>query len=63
MIEKYYTIEDIKNILQLNSKSTAYKLVNTPGFPKMKIGRSIRINPKKFEEYMEEHSEEEIILM
>ena len=61
-MDKMYTIDDVQEIFGLKSKSTTYKLVNSDDFPKMKIGRAIRVHPKKLEEYIDKHSNDNIIL-
>lgn len=49
--EKYLTVNDIKDILGIGI-NRAYELVNQPDFPKIKIGKSIRIPQSKFEQFM-----------
>lgn len=51
MEEIFLTPNDIQDILQL-SKNTAYRLINLKDFPKIKIGRNIRIPKSSFYEYM-----------
>lgn len=48
---EYYTVAEIQEILKLGKKKT-YALVNQKDFPKLKIGRSIRIPKQEFEEFM-----------
>lgn len=48
---EYYTVSEIQEILKLGKKKT-YALVNQKDFPKLKIGRSIRIPKQEFEEFM-----------
>lgn len=61
VIHSYYTLQDIQDIFKI-SKQSAYRLVNTPDFPKLKIGKSIRIHPLKLQEYIENHMTGTIIL-
>lgn len=51
MTEKYLTVQDVQNILSL-SRTQSYALVNQNGFPKIKIGNSIRIPQLEFEKYL-----------
>lgn len=46
-----YTIKDIMRILSI-SKSSAYRLANTDGFPCVRIGKLIRIEKDAFENWM-----------
>lgn len=51
---RFLTLCDLRGILHIG-KTTAYKLVNQDGFPKVYIGRKILIPSKKFYSYMENH--------
>lgn len=51
MDEEYLTPKDIKKILGFSEKKT-YAMINQLDFPKIKIGRDIRIPKSKFEEFM-----------
>ena len=51
MADKYLTVQDVQNILSL-SRTQSYALVNQNGFPKIKIGNSIRIPQLEFEKYL-----------
>ena len=46
----FYTVEDIQDILHI-SRSTAYNLVNQDDFPKLFIGKQIRIPEEAFEKW------------
>lgn len=48
---EYYTVAEVQEILKLGRKN-AYALVNQPDFPKLRIGRSIRIPKQEFEQFM-----------
>lgn len=50
-MDAFYTPKDIEKILQI-SKNTAYKLINLPDFPKIYIGKNIRIPKRLFEEFI-----------
>lgn len=49
--DNYITVKDIAEKLHCSEKK-AYQIVNQPGFPKIKIGRSILIPENKFNEFM-----------
>ena len=53
--KRTYTVEDIQSILGV-TRTTAYRLVNSNQFRIIKIGRSIRIPVKAFEEWLEGNS-------
>ena len=53
--KRTYTVEDIQNILGV-TRTTAYRLVNSNQFRVIKIGRSIRIPVKAFDEWLEGNS-------
>jgi excisionase family DNA binding protein len=56
-MEKCYRAEDIGRILQV-SKPTVYKLIGQPDFPKILVGRTIRIPVTAFERWLDEKSRE-----
>lgn len=45
------TIQDIQDRLKIK-KSKAYQLVNTPGFPAIRIDSMIRVPEDKFEKWL-----------
>lgn len=45
------TVNDIRDILSI-SRTQAYTLVNQNGFPKIKIGSTIRVPESEFNKYM-----------
>lgn len=47
-----YRVEDIAKILNI-SRTTAYKLVNEGHFHSVRIGNSIRISKKSFDEWLD----------
>lgn len=62
MSEKYLTVQDVQNILSL-SRTQSYALVNQNGFPKIKIGKSIRIPESEFDKYMKHFWGKEIYII
>lgn len=50
--KRAYTVSDIQDILSIG-KNAAYDLVNSGKFKVLKIGKSIRIPKKSFDEWME----------
>lgn len=52
MRERYLTVKDLQEKLKI-SRSKAYRLVSQPDFPKLKIGRDIRIPETQLEEFLE----------
>ena len=52
MVEEYYMVKDVAKILKI-SRHKAYRLVDQPDFPKIRLGRDIRIPKSKFERFME----------
>lgn len=51
---KLLTVKDIQKSLQV-SQDMAYKLVNTNGFPAIKIGRAIRIPEDEFDKWVKKY--------
>ena len=50
--KKTYTVDEIQDMLNI-SRTTAYNLVNLNLFKTLRIGRSIRILKKSFDEWLE----------
>lgn len=48
------TVEELQEYLKI-SRSKAYELANTVGFPTLRIGRAIRIPKDKLEEWIKEN--------
>lgn len=46
-----YTVEEIRSLLNIG-KSSAYKLVNDPPFPVLKIGNAIRVPKEAFNKWL-----------
>lgn len=55
------TVKDVQSQLGV-SYSTACKVVNNNGFPKVKIGRRILIPQEEFEKYIKKHVGTTIII-
>ncbi len=49
------TVKDIQEMFQIK-KDLAYKLVNTKGFPKIKIGREIRVPKQALKEWIKSYT-------
>lgn len=47
----YLTPKDLETMFGM-SYSTVYKLMHSPGFPFVQIGKSIRVNPSNLNEYL-----------
>lgn len=47
------TVKDLQAILKM-SRTKTYQIVNQPDFPKIRIGREIRIPEKELERYFRE---------
>ncbi len=61
MDQEYLTPKDIEKRLKL-SHATVYKLMNLPDFPKVKIGRSVRVRESDFNAFMEVYKGKRIVL-
>lgn len=55
---KVYTIKDIQNYLGIG-KNNAYKLLKTPSFPVIKIGKKYVIPKDLFEEWVRKSIQKE----
>jgi len=49
------TVEEVARALQV-SRSTAYDLVRSEGFPKIRIGRRLLVPRKAFRDWLEENT-------
>ena len=49
--QEYITVKELQSILKI-SKSQAYELTSLSDFPKIRIGRSIRIPQQELEKYL-----------
>lgn len=54
MAKSWLRVRDVQERLNL-SKTQAYNLVNSPSFPKIRIGGAIRIEPEKFEQFLKKN--------
>lgn len=50
-----YTAKDIQKIFSLESISGARKLMKAPGFPSMKIGRTLLVTKGNLVEFIRQH--------
>ena len=57
----FYTPDDVMNILHIG-KSQVYKLFKSETFPSIKIGGSLRIDVKRFENWCEKYAGRTYIL-
>lgn len=53
------TIKDISNFMQIGMNN-AHKVVNSKGFPKIKVGRRTVIPTESFLEWLKKKSEEDM---
>ena len=60
-MKEYITPEQVGEILSLG-RNTTYNLIDRPDFPKIKLGRSIRIPKEDFEKFMEHYLYKEVEL-
>lgn len=60
-MKEYLTVEQAGEILMLG-RNTMYKLVSRPDFPKIKIGKNIRIPKEDLEKFMEHNLYKEVKL-
>ena len=50
-MEKMLTVKEVQEMLRL-SRAKTYELVNKPGFPKIRIGRCIRVPETALKQYL-----------
>ena len=55
-VKRTYTVEEIAAILDV-SKSSAYELVKQGQFRAVKIGASIRVSKKSFDDWLDSQNE------
>ena len=56
--QKYFRVKDIKTILGI-SQSQAYNLVNSDGFPTIRIGKTILIPVEDFDKWQKNYKNRE----
>ena len=54
-----YSAKDIQRILKLGRDKT-YKLLNSKGFPSIKIGRDIRVPKDEFDKWIKRNTGKEV---
>ena len=54
IVMEFYTVKDIQNMLKIK-KDVAYRLVHTDGFPKIIIGKSIRVPKDEFMKWVKNY--------
>ena len=58
-----YTPEDIQRIFSLESIEGARRLMNTPGFPLMRIGRNLRVTKGELKRFIKQNKNTKINLI
>ena len=56
---KMLTVKEIQEMMKL-SRAKTYELVNEPGFPKIRIGRCIRVPEHALKKYLEQAVETKV---
>ena len=56
-----YNVKDVQNIFRC-SQTHAYELVNSNGFPAMRIGRKILVEKRLLEKWIEKNCGKKIIV-
>ena len=51
LLKEYITVSELQSILKI-SRTQAYALVALPNFPKIRIGKSIRIPQMELDKYL-----------
>ena len=54
-MEKLLTLEEVSEIFRFSPEKTS-QLVNTPGFPKLKLGKQYRIPEEELEKWIKKYS-------
>ena len=54
-MEKLLTLEEVAEIFRFSAEKTS-QLVNTPGFPKLKLGKQYRIPEEELEKWIKKYS-------
>lgn len=55
-IRRAYSVDDIKNILGI-SRSMAYRLANSGSFRVVRIGHTLRVSKKSFDEWLDKQED------
>ena len=54
-MEKLLTLEEVAEIFRFSAEKTS-QLVNSPGFPKIKIGKQYRVPEEELEKWIKKYS-------
>lgn len=57
-----YTAEDVQKIFGLGSIDTAYRLMRSPAFPSMRIGKALRVTKGNLIKFIDANSTKDIII-
>lgn len=57
-----YTAKDIQKIFSLESLASARRLMNSPGFPSMKVGRGLRVTRHNLLKYISQNERSKIYI-
>lgn len=60
-MDKILKVKDIQDHLGI-SKTGVYKLITTPGFPKIQIGHRYYIPESAYSEWIREHTDSKILI-
>ncbi len=60
---KLYTPAEVQEIFGFKSIDSAYRLMNHPSFPLMKVGKNMRVTKENLKEFIKKNSEEDIKLL
>lgn len=56
--ESFLNVDDVSRRLNI-SKKTAYRIVRSPGFPAIRLGRLYRVDPELFEKWQKNYAYKE----
>ena len=59
--DKILTPKEVSKILKISMDKT-YELIQSPGFPKIKIGRQYRISEEEFDKWIKRYSYNQYIM-
>lgn len=58
----FYTSKDIQRIFALESLTSARRLMNSPGFPSMRVGRGLRVTRHNLLKYISQNEKSKIYI-